>query len=41
VQKSLDLTRRLGQSVTVKFTGTQDSSRQTSFVLDDIGISAQ
>ena len=41
VQKSLDLTRWIGQSVTVKFTGTEDSSRQTSFVLDDVGISLQ
>ena len=41
VLKSLDLTRWIGQSVTVRFTGTEDSSRQTSFVLDDIGLSLQ
>ena len=41
VQKSVDLTRWIGQSVTIKFTGTEDSSRQTSFVLDDVGLSLQ
>jgi len=30
-----------GQTVTIKFTGTEDSSLQTSFVLDDITLTAQ
>jgi hypothetical protein len=35
---TLDLTRRLGKTATIRFSGTEDSSRQTSFVLDDIAI---
>jgi len=27
-----------GQTVTLKFTGTEDSIDQTSFVLDDTGV---
>ena len=30
-----------GQTVTVKFTGKEDSSLQTSFVLDDVSLTAQ
>ena len=30
-----------GQTVTIKFTGTEDSSLQTSFVLDDVSLLAQ
>ncbi len=30
-----------GQTVTIKFTGTEDSSLQTSFVLDDVSLIAQ
>ncbi|MDE1892729.1 MAG: PKD domain-containing protein [Xanthomonadaceae bacterium] len=30
-----------GKTVTIKFTGTEDSSLQTSFVLDDITLTAQ
>jgi aminopeptidase S len=37
-QKSYDVSASAGQPVTVKFTGTEDSSLQTSFVLDDVGL---
>ncbi|MFE7958797.1 M1 family aminopeptidase [Streptomyces sp. NPDC057413] len=38
VQKSLDVSAFAGQSVTLSFTGTEDTSLQTSFVLDDIAL---
>ncbi|GAA4858339.1 protease pro-enzyme activation domain-containing protein [Kitasatospora terrestris] len=38
VQKSFDLSAFAGQSVTLKFTGTEDSSLQTSFVIDDAAV---
>lgn len=38
VQKSFDVSSFAGQTVTVAFTGTEDSSLQTSFVLDDIAL---
>nr|WP_330295142.1 putative Ig domain-containing protein [Streptomyces sp. NBC_00503] len=38
VQKTLDLSAFAGQTVTVKFTGTEDSSLQTSFVIDDTAV---
>ena len=31
----------IGQTVTLKFTGTEDSSAQTSFVLDDVTLTVQ
>ena len=31
----------IGQTVVIKFTGTEDSSLQTSFVLDDVTLTAQ
>ena len=37
-QYSFDLSSYQGQSVTVKFTGTEDSQLQTSFVLDDAAL---
>lgn len=37
-QKSINLNSFIGQSVTIKFTATEDSSLQTSFVLDDITL---
>ncbi|MER7277916.1 M28 family peptidase [Dactylosporangium sp. NPDC000244] len=37
-QKSYSLSAFAGQSVTLKFTGTEDSSLQTSFVLDDAAV---
>ncbi|WP_431678256.1 M4 family metallopeptidase [Kitasatospora sp. KL5] len=37
-QKTIDLSAYAGQSVTLKFTGVEDSSLQTSFVIDDTSI---
>ena len=38
VQKTYDVSALAGQTVTVKFTGTEDSSLQTSFVVDDTAV---
>ncbi|GAA2261748.1 MULTISPECIES: protease pro-enzyme activation domain-containing protein [Kitasatospora] len=38
VQKTIDLSAFAGQTVTLKFTGTEDSSLQTSFVIDDTAL---
>ncbi|WP_329192629.1 MULTISPECIES: M1 family aminopeptidase [unclassified Streptomyces] len=38
VQKSFDVSAFAGQTVTVAFTGTEDSSLQTSFVIDDVAL---
>jgi subtilase family serine protease len=40
-QKSFDLSAYIGQKVTIKFTGTEDSSLATSFVLDDVTLNVQ
>ena len=40
-QHSYDLSAYLGQTVVVKFTGTEDASLQTSFVLDDVNLNTQ
>ncbi|MFE9423910.1 putative Ig domain-containing protein [Kitasatospora sp. NPDC006697] len=40
VQKTFDLSSFAGQTVTLKFTGTEDSSQQTSFVIDDTALNA-
>ena len=40
VARSFSVGSFAGQSVTVKFTGTEDSSLQTSFVIDDTGLNA-
>ncbi|MEE4546012.1 putative Ig domain-containing protein [Streptomyces sp. V4-01] len=37
-QKSINLSSYAGQTVTLKFTGTEDSSLQTSFVIDDTAV---
>ncbi|MGK5442083.1 M4 family metallopeptidase [Micromonospora sp. URMC 105] len=37
-QKSFSLASYAGQTVTLKFTGTEDSSLQTSFVVDDTAV---
>ena len=37
-QKSFDVSAFAGQTVTVAFTGTEDSSLQTSFVVDDVAL---
>ncbi|NKJ21200.1 protease pro-enzyme activation domain-containing protein [Dyella sp. SG609] len=39
--KTFDLSAYIGQTVTIKFTGTEDSSLQTSFVLDDVNLNVQ
>lgn len=36
-----DLSAYIGQKVTIKFTGKEDSSLQTSFVLDDLTLNVQ
>jgi Zn-dependent metalloprotease len=38
VQRTANLAAFAGQTVTLKFTGTEDSSLQTSFVVDDVAI---
>ncbi|MGW4568670.1 M1 family aminopeptidase [Streptomyces sp. NPDC004561] len=38
VQKSIDVSAFAGRTVNLSFTGTEDSSLQTSFVLDDIAL---
>ncbi|NUR95211.1 MAG: M4 family metallopeptidase [Kribbellaceae bacterium] len=38
VQKTLNLTAYKGKTVTIKFTGQEDSSAQTSFVIDDTSL---
>jgi serine protease len=38
VQKSFNLAAFAGQTVTIKFTGTEDSSLATSFVIDDTAL---
>ncbi|GAA5006052.1 protease pro-enzyme activation domain-containing protein [Kitasatospora paranensis] len=38
VQKSFDLSAFAGQTVTLKFNGVEDSSLQTSFVVDDTAV---
>ncbi|MFF0343592.1 M28 family metallopeptidase [Kribbella sp. NPDC004875] len=40
VQKTLDVTQYKGKTVTVKFVGQEDSSAQTSFVIDDVALTA-
>ncbi|MET7383201.1 hypothetical protein ABZT08_31130, partial [Streptomyces sp. NPDC005526] len=34
-ERTLDLSQYLGQQITLTFTGTEDASLQTSFVVDD------
>jgi kumamolisin len=38
VQKSFNVSAFAGQTVTISFTGTEDSSLQTSFVIDDTAL---
>ncbi|SEP53889.1 Ig domain-containing protein [Amycolatopsis saalfeldensis] len=38
VQHRVDLSAYAGQTITVKFTGTEDYTKQTSFVLDDTAL---
>ncbi|MFC4764227.1 protease pro-enzyme activation domain-containing protein [Dyella koreensis] len=39
--RTFDLSAYIGQTVTIKFTGTEDSSLQTSFVVDDVNLNVQ
>lgn len=41
VSKVIDLSAYVGQAITVKFVGTEDSSQQTSFVIDDLTLDVQ
>jgi Zn-dependent metalloprotease len=41
VQKTFDLSAYKGKTVTLKFLGSEDSSLQTSFVLDDVSVKIQ
>jgi len=38
VQKTVDLSSYVGSSVTLKFSMSEDSSLQTSFVVDDTAL---
>ncbi|MGW3617330.1 M28 family peptidase [Micromonospora arida] len=40
VQRTLNVASYAGQTVTLTFTGTEDSSLQTSFVIDDVTLQA-
>lgn len=40
-QRTANLSAYIGQTVTIKFTGTENSSKQTSFVLDDVTLTVQ
>ena len=40
VQKSFNVSTFAGQTVTLLYTGTEDSSLQTSFVIDDVALNA-
>jgi len=39
-QRTFNVASFAGQSVTLTFTGTENNSRQTSFVLDDLALTA-
>ena len=41
VQKSFDLSSRRGQTVRIRFVGSEDSSLQTSFLVDDTALNVQ
>ncbi len=40
-QRTFDVSAYIGQTVTIRFTGTEDSQLQTSFVLDDLTLTVQ
>jgi subtilase family serine protease len=40
-QKTFNLGAYIGQTISIKFTGSEDSSLQTSFVLDDVTLNVQ
>lgn len=39
-QQSFSMSSYLGQTVTIKFTGSEDYQLQTSFVIDDTSLTA-
>ena len=41
VQKTISLSAYIGKTITLKFTGVEDGSLATSFVLDDVAVTAQ
>jgi xanthomonalisin len=41
VLKTISLNAYIGKTVTLKFTGTEDSSLATSFILDDVAVNVQ
>ena len=41
VLKTISLNAYIGKTITLKFTGTEDSSLATSFVLDDVAVTVQ
>ncbi|HWY23396.1 MAG TPA: hypothetical protein VNX47_00670, partial [Nevskia sp.] len=41
VQHTANLAPYIGQTVTIKFTGSEDYSNQTSFVLDDVTLTVK
>ena len=40
-QKTFNLNAYIGQAVTLRFTGSEDSNLQTSYVIDDVSLTAQ
>jgi hypothetical protein len=38
---NLDMSAYIGQTVVIKFTGTEDASNRTSFVIDDVNLNLQ
>ncbi len=40
-QRTFDVTAFKGQTIQIKFTGTEDVSLQTSFVIDDVNVNVQ
>ena len=41
MQQTLDLSSFAGKTVTLTFTGTEDGSNQTSFVIDDAALNVK
>jgi len=41
MQHSFDMSSFKGQTVKVRFIGTEDSSLETSFVIDDVALNVQ
>ncbi|EIL99815.1 carbohydrate-binding protein CenC [Rhodanobacter thiooxydans] len=41
VKRSVDLSAYIGQTIQVNFYGVEDSSKQTSFVIDDVSVTVQ